>query len=68
MELEIAVTLLGEFFKPLPATARPSGDTTEEPSEEGLLIDPITEAEVHRAVFATHPRKAPGTDDIPAVV
>jgi len=62
---EIARCLLGEFFKPPP-------DTTEEPEEdrlrEALPVEPLSEVEVHRAIFASNPYKAPGPDDLPAIV
>ena len=36
--------------------------------EQDLPSEPLTEAEAQRAVFAAHPYKAPGPDDLPAVV
>lgn len=68
-EPELAQTLLDEFFKPPPevSTDRQDG-TNEDAGRDELPMEPVTEAEVQRAVFAASPYKAPGIDDIPAVV
>ena len=33
-----------------------------------MLMEPLSEAEVHKVIFASNPHKAPGPDDLPAVV
>ncbi|KAF9728545.1 zinc knuckle [Paraphaeosphaeria minitans] len=62
---EIARCLLEEFFKPPPGV-------TEEPEDErpreALPMEPLSEVEVQRAIFASNPYKAPGRDGLPAIV
>jgi reverse transcriptase-like protein len=68
-EPAIAQTLIKEFFKPPAEVASTDQErTNNEATREELAIEPVTEAEVQRAVFAANPYKAPGMDDIPAVV
>jgi hypothetical protein len=61
----IAQELLREFFpQPPPVT-----ETFEEGQQQDELpMEPLTEEEVRRAIFAASPFKAPGSDGLPAVV
>jgi hypothetical protein len=62
---EIAECLLTGFFPPLP-------EVVQEPNQadqvEPLLHIPLTKDEVKAAIFSSHPYKAPGMDDLPAIV
>ena len=62
---EIARCLLREFFQPPPDVIE---GRSEETPEHDLPMEPLTEAEAQRAVFAAHPYKAPGPGDLPAAV
>jgi len=67
-EPEVAQVLLDEFFKPPPeVTTDEQEGTNDEAIQEELPMEPVTETEVQRAVFAASPHKAPGMDDVPAV-
>lgn len=61
----IARELLKEFFPPPP----PVTETFEQGQQQDELpMEPLTEKEVHRAIFAASLYKAPGADEMPAVV
>jgi len=62
---EIAQCLLSSFFPPLPEVSR---ETVQTERAEPLPHAPLTKDEVKAAVFSSHPYKAPGIDDLPAVV
>ena len=61
----IASCLLKEFF-PQPANVEDAPDGAARVEE--LLMEPLAEVEVRRAVFAAQPYKAPGPDGMPAIV
>ena len=61
----IAQELLKEFFpQPPPVTEA----FEEGQQQDELPMQPLSEEEVHRAIFAASPFKAPGSDGLPAVV
>jgi hypothetical protein len=64
---EMAQVLLNEFFKPPPEVTTNEQTEPNEAIREELPMEPISEAEVKRAVFAASPHKAPGMDEIPAI-
>ncbi len=62
---EIAECLLTNFFPPLQeVVAEPAQTVKAEP----LSHVPLTTDEVKAAIFSSHPYKAPGMDDLPAIV
>jgi hypothetical protein len=66
-EPEVAQALMEEFFKQTPEVMTDERERTNEGLREELPMEPVTETEVQRAVFAASPYKAPGITDIPAV-
>jgi len=62
---EIAQCLLSSFFPPLPEV---SEETVQTERAEPLPHAPLTKDEVKAAIFSSHPYKAPGMDDLPAIV
>jgi len=62
---EIAQCLLAGFFPPLPEVVEESAQAE---VVEPLPQVPLTKDEVKAAIFSSHPYKAPGMDDLPAIV
>jgi hypothetical protein len=62
---EIAQYLLENFFPPLPEVSMEAGQADR---AEALPHTQLTVDEVRAAIFSAHPYKAPGEDDLPAIV
>ena len=62
---EIADKLIAAFFPPPPL---PEANSTEGPLRGQKQFEPLQEEEIRRALFLSHPYKAPGLDGLPTAV
>lgn len=63
---EIGELLLRQFFPPLPPIEDPA--TNDNRPRPQIYMQPLTMADVQTAVFSASPHKAPGKDNLPAMV